>query len=385
MVLPFRRSTWEGGSRDGGRVAPGALGQRERDCRLLGEEAGARPRTAAEEDVLRRLLPAVEDLGHLPEVNRPSALDADDRRGQLVGRGEEGAGLHDDLPVTGRQRSGDLLAIRGTEGAEDVEHSQPTRGERGRVELDPHLAPIAAEQRGVRDVRHVLELGLHLRGHPPEGEMVQAIGVEGQREDRDVVDRAHLEQRRGRAGRDPVCVRLELSLELDQRPFRVVADVEGHHDQRASRLARRVDVLDAGDLPRQTLQRCGEPGLHLRRARPRHGDEEIEHRDLDLRLLLPGKDHDGQKAQEHRAGDQQRSQPGADERPGERAGETESRRAAHRDSSTRSPSTRPAPVIATVSPPARPEEISTRPFRSRPERTSRTRAAPDSMTKTLSS
>ena len=168
--------------------------------------AGRSP--GAVQDVLRRLLGGIRHLGHLAEVHRVALVDAHHRRGHVVGAGEERAGLDDDVAVFGRQRPGDLLPIGRTERSEQIDDAQPARSESGRIEMEPDLPSVTADEGGLRDLGDVFDLGIDLRGDPPQGQMVVTFGVEGQREDRHVVDRSRLDQRRGRSGRYPLGVRL---------------------------------------------------------------------------------------------------------------------------------------------------------------------------------
>ena len=184
---------------------------------------------------------------------------------------------------------------------------------------------------------------IDLRRDPAQGQMVVAPGVEGEREDR--------ARRRSSAAltsggdapggmRSALVCSFWLSLTSERstssptRKRTTIRDAPG--------LAGGVDVLDAGDLPQQPLQRRRDAALDLRGARAGHGDQHVDHRHPDLRLLLARQDDDGEQAEQDRADDQERRQPGVDEGASEDSRQAEPRGAPHRSSSTRSPSTRSA-------------------------------------------
>jgi len=107
-------------------------------------------------------------------------------------------------------------------GPEDVADSQPRARETGRVEMEPHLSAVAADERGLRDLRKCLISAFDLGSDPPQGQMVVASRVEGQREDGHIVDRPRLTSGRGGPGRDAIGVPCSFG-ELDQRPLGILA------------------------------------------------------------------------------------------------------------------------------------------------------------------
>src|SRR5262249_20006941 len=169
------------------------------------------------------------------------------------------------------------------------------------------------------------------------------------------------------AGRQAIGAALKLLVELDQRALDVVADAVADNDQRSPRLARGVDELDARDLPEQSLERRRDPVLDLLGAGAGHGHLVVDHRHLDLRLLLARQDRAGDAAAEDRAEDEERRQFGVDEGLRDRAGEAAAARDLHGRTSTGWPSaSSSSPATTTASPPDSPESISTRPARARP-------------------
>ena len=176
-------------------VAPRALGDGERDRGLLGAEVRAgRPR--AEEDVLRGLLGPILHLGDVAEIDRAAGMDTHHGRGHVLDGGEERPGLDDDVAIAGGQSAGDLLAIGRPERPDRTDDPQSTGREGGGIEVDPDLAPVTPDQGGLGDLGNVLDLRIDLGRHPAQRQMVVVPGVEGEGQDRHVVDRPRLDHRR---------------------------------------------------------------------------------------------------------------------------------------------------------------------------------------------
>ena len=82
-----------------------------------------------------------------------------------------------------------------------------------------------------------------------------------------------------------------------------------------------VDVLDAGDFPKDLFERAGDAIFDLLGGDARHADQDVDHGHLDLRLLFPGQHDHGEKTQQERRDDGERGEPGIGERGSEPAGE----------------------------------------------------------------
>src|SRR5688572_6231751 len=126
--------------------------------------------------------------------------------------------------------------------------------------------------------------------------------------DRYVVDRPWLDDGRRRARRDAVEVGLQLLIEAHERPFLVLADQKPDDDHRLSGARRGIEVFDAGHFPQQFLHRPRDALLDFRRRRAWKIDEDVHHRNDDLRLLFTRQCGDGERAERHRAGDEERCQ-----------------------------------------------------------------------------
>ncbi len=301
--------------RDG--VGPRPFGQRQGDRRLaLVAAAGA------EEDIVVRFCRPVADLRDLVKIDRGAGMDADHDPADLRRRGEEGAGLQQHLLVQRRQAAGvglevDLLDLR-----RDLGDGEVARGQLQRVETDRHLAAGAADDLGLGHLLDALDAVVDLGRQPPQGGVVVAAAVEGQGQDRHVVDGMRLDQRlRHRMG-DAVEVGLQFLVEADDGGFEVLADVEADDQQALAGHRGRVDVLDAGDFVEQLFHRDGEPLLDLLRGGAGHRHHHVDHRHLDLRFLLARQQEDGEDAEEQRGEDAERGQLRVDEGCGQPAGES---------------------------------------------------------------
>jgi hypothetical protein len=140
--------------------------------------------------------------------------------------------------------------------------------------------------------------------------------------DGDIVNGARLDQRRADARRDAVVVGLQFLVEPDEALLEVGADLEADDDERAAGAGGGVEVFDAGDFPEQLLHRPRDAVLDLAGRGAGHGDDDVHHRHLDLRLLL-AREHDHRKcAEEQRGEHQQRGDARIYAQRGQPAGES---------------------------------------------------------------
>ena len=129
-------------------------------------------------------------------------------------------------------------------------------------------------------------------------------------------------------------MRGQLLVEPHQRVFFVFADQEADDHHRLTRARRRIEILDARNLPEQLLERARQPLLDFHSTRARHRQEHIDHRHDDLRLFLARQSQHGEDAQQHGSHHEQRRQLRMDEGRGHPSGE------ASFDNHGRSPVTR---------------------------------------------
>ena len=188
------------------------------------------------------------------------------------------------------------------------------------VEGDLHGALLAAENGHLGDARVLRQLDLQLLGDLLELHGRGVRGAERVGEDRDVVDPAGDDERRHRAGRELSGLLGELRVDPHRRLVGVGPDEEADDDHPARGLRDRVDVLDVRDLVDRLLEGRRQPALDLLGGGPRHPEEDVDHRDLDLRLLLARRHHDGERADEEGGDDDERRQLRLEERLRDPAG-----------------------------------------------------------------
>ena len=265
------------------RVGPGPLGhgQGHRGLRVAAA-------ATAEQYVGLRLLRAVADPRHLVQVDRPAVVHANHDAAGLGRRGEEGAGLHGDLRVPAAQHAGVRLLVGGAQPLGQVGRAQTPGTERQRVELHPQLPPGATDEPGLGHLEDGLDGVVHLGGQAAQGEVVVGFRVEGEGEDGHVVDAVRLDERSRDAVRDAVEVGLQLLVEADDGLLEIGAHVETGDEQALAGGGGGVDVFHPGQFVEQLLHGHGQPLLDLLRGGAGHGNDDVDHRHLDLRLLLAG-------------------------------------------------------------------------------------------------
>ena len=310
-------------NRDG--VCPRPLGDAQGDGGLFVGDGGP-GRARAKEHILAWLLRPVHNRRHVAQVNGLSAMHADDDVAGVLRAGEEAAGLQQDLAVVIGERAGDELAVGRLEQRDDVRRAEVARGELRRVEQDAQLPALAADERRLSHQRHLLHGVVHFGDDAAQRVMVLPRAVEGERQDRHVVNGLGLDEREGDALGDAVEVGLQLLVEEDQAALDVLADLEADDGQALALAGGRVDVFHLGDFPEQLLHRPGGALLDLLGAEAGHGDQHVNHRHLDLRLLLARQEQRRRRAQQNRGDDEQRRQLGVNERPGDAPRDAQARR-----------------------------------------------------------
>ncbi len=315
-----------------------------------------------------RLLGTVDDARDVGQANRPAAALCHDDGLELRGAAHEAARLDEDLPAAGDDRARGRAPVGGLERAEDRAGRQSPGGQPRRVELHAELAPQASDQGRIRDLGDRLDLVLHLGRDLAQRRRILRRAPERHRPDRHVVDRAGLDERRRHVPRPIARERIELRADAHERPIGILPHAEAHDEEGPAGRGGRVHVLHARDRPEGLLERSRDLPLDLDRSAPRQRREDVDHRDLDLRLFLAGRDDDGQGTQGHGEKDDERSQLRIHERARQATGDSEPSLRhdpplrIERHELTRVPASRSAGgSMTTRSPAARPDRTSTRP------------------------
>src|SRR5215472_11373385 len=257
-------------------------------------------------------------------------------------------------------------------------------GQPGFVEIHAYLPALPADNVDRGNLVHLLDGVVQLRGEAPQIVVAIALGPERQGQNGHIIDRARLNARRRGARRHQVEVCGYLVVQTHNGLLFVLADEKTHYGHRHARAGCRVDVLDARNLPQELLHRFGNTLLDFARGGARHLDEDVDHGDDDLRLLLPGKFNHSDDAQKKRGRHEKRCELGVDESGGEPPGDAEARRVVHFVVSwivTRAPSASNGVGITMIlSPAVRPERTSRWSPRPSPSVTKRSRAVSPSTT-----
>ncbi len=180
----------------------------------------------AEEDIIRGISGLVDNLGHLAQVDRLAVKDADDDGPDILGVPEKVTGLEQGLAIGEglgpRLRLGvGLLKHRDEDARAQIAGSQALR-----IEEHPDRAGLTADDRCLRDLRQRFDGILNLHRQLAERCMVIPGTVEGEGQNRHVVDRPRLDKRRHDSKRHAIEIGLELLVQPDQGRLRVDADLE---------------------------------------------------------------------------------------------------------------------------------------------------------------
>jgi hypothetical protein len=191
---------------------------------------------------------------------------------------------------------------------------QAVRREPRWIDVHAQLTRPAADERHLGDIGDFRDRVTQLCGQRPQLIVAVALRPHGDRQDRHIVNRAGPDDRTDNTRRNPIGIGGELLIEPDESRFLGFADLEADDHHRLSGGRRRIYVLDARHFPEELFQRSRDALLHVGRRRARHFDEHVYHGDDDLWLLFARQRRDGQRAERHRGGDEERRQLRVDER-----------------------------------------------------------------------
>lgn len=326
-------------------------------------------------DVLCWFLAAIRDGRDVAKKHGLAVGQADRKRTGVIGGTQEIARLQDRFAIAVGEAARALASIAGPDRLHHLHGGERVCGQARVIEHHPQLTALPADQRHLRHVFHLLDRVEKLGGYLTQ--FIRAVSLTGkrERENRNVVDGARLDQRQRRAGRNQVEVGEHLLIQADDAGLFVLSHLKTDDRQRLSRAGSGVDVFDAGNFMQQFLHRLGDAFFHFPRRRAGHGDENIDHRHFDLRLFLARKLPHRKHARCERCQDDQRRQLGGDESVRDISRRTELAFRAHGRISSRAPSSRFAGAGATTRSPAdNPESTSTWPLTRSPSVTIRARA-----------
>ena len=278
--------------------------------------------TGPEKNILVRFPGSVGNGGHIPQINRSAAVQTDNDTRHIRFGFQKTTHMNPDLSLPGGIVPGIALLIGGTDHYGHPVDIQTESGQAHRVQVDIHLAGIAADQGGDGHVFFTLDQGLHLRGETPELVSVQIVifRPKSKGQNRDVINISRFDQRRcGRPG-NPVHIGHELGLKPNDGFLLILAHIEPDDGHGCPRAGCGIHILHTGDLPQQLFHGIGDPFFDFPSAGTGHFDEDIHHGNDNLRLFFPGKRDDRGNSHQNGGNDDQRGELGIDEKLRDSAG-----------------------------------------------------------------
>ena len=329
------------GHRNG--VGPFALGHGQGNGRIDTLTKGGRieafffgRRSGAEKDVLSRFARSVAHHGHIPQINRPVARNADHHRGHLLDGAQKTVGMDQHLAFGRGYQAGIAGLVGRLQHAGHPVEVQLIGGQPDGIDLDPHLAGLAADEGGDGNIVLALDEVFHLGRGPAQGIVVLVVAPEGQGQNGHVIDITGLDQRRRGGPGDAVIIGHELGLQTHDGLFLVLANVKPDNGHGHARAGGGVNVFHPGDLPEQFFHGRGDPLFHFPGVGAGHPHKDVDHGNDNLGFLFPGQRDNGRDTKKDGSENNQRRQFGIDEIIREGAGNT--RAVAHGTTSTRAPS-----------------------------------------------
>ena len=238
----------------------------------------------------------VVDGGDVFEEHGLAAGTGDDDAADFGGGVDVAAGFDDDFATVFDDAAGGEELIGTGEGALDLQGGDAAGGEFSGVRGDAEFTTAAAEELYFGDVGGLDDGVLELGGDAAERGVVIVGGMEGEGEDRNVVDGPGLDDGGRDAGGNAVDVGLEFLIEIDDGALVILADFEADDEQSAAGLRGGVDVLDAGNFPEQLFHGAGDALFDFGGRGAGHADEDVDHRDDDLGLFFSGQVEDRESA-----------------------------------------------------------------------------------------
>ena len=265
---------------------------------------------------------------HVLDIDRPAVARGQQQQADVGHALQRLAGDHRGVPV-------ELAEVPDQEGAVGVGDLVDQLVEGDAVErqalgigLDADLVGAAAD-----DVAQSHVVDLHQLVPQFVGDLEQTVvgppgcrfglGLQRERDDRHVVDAAADDQGFGDALGQVGDVGADLLVDAQQGVVFRGADQEPRGDQDGVVLGEGIDVLDAADGLDDVLERLGDELDGVAGLVAVGGDQDIHHRNADLRLLLARQGKQRQRAHDHRGHQQERRQRRGDGGAGQRAGNSE--------------------------------------------------------------
>ncbi len=188
-------------------------------------------------------------------------------------------------------------------------HAHATFAQPGRIKPNVDGATGAADGLHLARATHPFQVLFYAAGH--------ALQVQGRRwltapqrhaQNGHIVNPFGFDHRRHHAQAlgQPILIGAENVVQAHHRFGARYADLELHRQHRHARARHRIGVFDAVDLRQHLLGGLGDHFFHIGTGRAREGNDDIRHRDVDLRLFFARRDQHGEQAQQQGHQRQQR-------------------------------------------------------------------------------
>ena len=205
-------------------ISSGSFGDADRDgCLISSRSHRSSP---AMENVLEWLLGPVLHFRDFLEIHRFSTARPDNDVSDLGARMEESARLHHDLGISFGEGSGDILPVPLLEHRDNTGRSKASAGQSCGVQKNTDLTVGTADDLGLTDEGYLTYRVLDLHGKAAEREVIVDLAMEGDCQDRHIVDGLHLDEWRTNAGWNPVKVGSELLGQAHEALVRIPANLK---------------------------------------------------------------------------------------------------------------------------------------------------------------
>ena len=307
------------------RVGPGALGDGDDHGRNFIVRRSCARECRAVTDAVRALdlLGAVADRGHLLQVHRPVRRQSDHQVADVVRVLQHAAGLHRGHAIAAHERARGDVHVGGVDHLADVGKRDVVGVHPVEIEADVDRAPASAVHVGERRAFDAAQVFEYVVGRASKLTVFRAGAREGDGQDRHVVHVRGLDQRLQRSRRHVVHVAHDAVVELDQRFFLVLSDLELHAHHAGGAHRRSIGVIDAGQSLEDRLERLDDELFDFVGRGPGFLHDDIRRRYHDARILLARGNEEREHPREEREQHDQQRELAVDEIAGDPAGEVE--------------------------------------------------------------
>jgi len=172
----------------------------------------------------------VDDFGYVAKIDGSALVDPHHQLANVVHRLEKGIGGDGEISVEAVDGAGRRSSISALEGLVDLLKGDGVAGHFFRQQFDPHLALPASGYVRSRDIFEFGEPPEHLFADAAQLMVVVSVGMEGEGDDRHIVDLDGLDYPAFDYGRYQVGVHGDLVVQFDKRFNLVFTDIESDRD-----------------------------------------------------------------------------------------------------------------------------------------------------------